>query len=263
LPNDQRKAVILGSTSGIGKEMALWLAAQGWRVGITGRRENLLHDLNSLNSDAFVSRVIDINDRDALLDGLEKLANLLDGIDMMVISSGVGFFNPDLDDPIELKTIETNVTGFTVAADWGYRYFKQRGHGRLAAITSVAGLIGEAEAPAYSASKAYQISYLDGLRKRAGKDMPDVSITDIRPGSVRTDMMKGDGHFWISSPERAADIACRAILKGKSVQYVTPPLAFDRPSPEIVWPVSMINRQTVKRQKLATPTKMCYNVLLK
>ena len=86
----------------------------------------------------------------------------------------------------------------------------------------MAGLIGEGEAPAYSASKSYQITYLNGLRKRARKEAPGLSITDIRPGSVRTDMMKGDGHFWISSPERAAEIACLSILKGKSVQYVTP-----------------------------------------
>ena len=141
MSDDRHKAVILGASSGIGKEMALWLVAHGWRVGVAGRRENLLNELYSINPGAFVTRIIDINNRDSLLDALERLTQLLDGVDMLVVSSGVGYFNPDLDDSIERQTIETNVTGFTIATDWGYRYFKQRGHGRLAAITSVAGLM--------------------------------------------------------------------------------------------------------------------------
>lgn len=219
--NEKRGAIILGATSGIGKEMALWLAARGWRVGIAGRRENLLNDLHAGNCDAFIPRVINVDEQGSLLDGLNDLANRLEGVELLVISSGTGFFNSDLDDAIEQQTIATNVAGFTVAADWGYRYFKERGKGRLAAITSVGGLLGSGEAPAYSASKSYQITYLNGLWKRARKEAPYVSVIDIRPGSVKTDMMKGDGHFWIGSPEAAADIACRAILKGKRLQYVT------------------------------------------
>ena len=77
LTRDQRKAVVLGATSGIGKEMAIWLAAQGWRVGLTGRRENLLNELRALNSETFETRVIDVNERDSLLSGLEQMAKTI------------------------------------------------------------------------------------------------------------------------------------------------------------------------------------------
>jgi len=121
----------------------------------------------------------------------------------------------------ELQTLRTNVASFTASATWGYNHFKRQGYGQLAAITSVGGLIGEAAAPAYSASKAYQIMYLDALRKRAKKEKNHCLITELRPGSVDTAMMKGDGHFWISSAENAAELACQAILKGKRLQYIS------------------------------------------
>lgn len=216
-----RNAVILGATSGIGKESALWLAARGWRVGVAGRRVNLLEELAAGNPEAYEPAFLDLDDADSVPGVLERMAERLGDVELFFISSGTGFLNPDLDPGPELATVATNVAGFTRAADWAYGYLKRRGGGGLAAITSVAGLLGAAEAPAYSASKAYQTVYLDGLRKRARKEAPGLAVTEIRPGSVRTDMMKGEGHFWISEPQAAADLACRAILKRKRLQYVS------------------------------------------
>ena len=77
-------------------------------------------------------------------------------------------------------------------------------------------------APAYAASKAYQINYLQGLQQRAAHETIPLYITDIRPGSVQTDMMKGEGHFWITSPKDAARYILRAVDRRETVQYVSP-----------------------------------------
>lgn len=215
------KAIILGASSGIGKEMALWLAGNGWRVGITGRREQLLDTVVAAFPERIVASAFDADDTDALVGRLDTLASRLGGLDLLVVSAGCGFLNPELEPAPELATVATNVASFTVSAGWGFKYFRRQGHGRLAAITSVAGLLGEAAAPAYPASKAYQLLYLAGLRKLAKKEKLQLGITELRPGPVRTDMMKGEGHFWISSPEAAAELACRAILKGKKLQYIS------------------------------------------
>ena len=212
-------AIILGASSGIGKEMALRLAKDGWRVGITGRREKLLDEIAGAFPDSILSSAFDADDVAALGGRLDELAERLGGVDLFVVSAGCGFINADLDPALELQTVATNVAAFTAAADWGYAYFKKRGRGQLAAITSVGGLIGEGAAPAYAASKAYQIMYLDGLRKRARKEKIDLCLTELRPGSVDTDMMKGDGHFWISSAARAAELACGAVLRKRKLQY--------------------------------------------
>jgi len=82
-------------------------------------------------------------------------------------------------------------------------------------------MLGGADGPAYSASKAYQINYLDSVAKLARKEKINCQITELRPGSVNTDMMKGEGHFWISTPQDAARLACKAISKKKRLQYIS------------------------------------------
>ena len=69
-----------------------------------------------------------------------------------------------------------------------YHILEQQGHGHLVAITSAGGLRGEPMAPAYSATKAYQINYMEALRKKAFINGEHIIVTDIRPGLVDTAM---------------------------------------------------------------------------
>ena len=81
------------------------------------------------------------------------------------------------------------------------------GGGHLVVITSVGGLRGGGAAPAYNASKAYQINYAEGLRQRAAKSGLPLPVTDIRPGFVATKMAKGEGLFWVMPVDRGGDRA--------------------------------------------------------
>lgn len=215
------RVIVIGASSGIGREMALWFARRQWRVGITGRRKGLLDETAALFPDAVVSAAFDVAELDMLPARLGALAGRLGGVDLLVISAGTGDLNPELASEIELRTAATNVDAFTAAAVWGFNHFREAGQGHLAAITSVAGLLGEGAAPAYPASKAYQIMYLDSLRKRAKREKIACRITELRPGFVDTDMMKGEGHFWVAPPKDAADLACRAIVGGRKLQYIS------------------------------------------
>jgi len=223
--NESKKAIIIGASSGIGKEMALRFAKENWgrnwQVAITGRRKNLLDEIALVSPANIIASTFDADDTDALPARLDELVSRLGGLDLLVISAGCGYLNADMAPKLELQTLRTNVASFTASATWGFNHFKKQGFGQLAAITSVGGLIGEAAAPAYSASKAYQIMYLDSLHKRIKKEKLNCLITELRPGSVDTAMMKDDGHFWISSPKLAAELACQAILKGKRLQYIS------------------------------------------
>lgn len=219
--SEMKRAIVLGASSGIGREMALRFAREGWRVAVAGRRKTLLDEMAALFPGAVFPEEVDVADAQALSGRLGEIASRLGGVDLLVVSAGCGFLNSDLSPDPELRTVATNVAGFTAACVWAFDHFKQRGGGQLAAITSVGGLLGEAAAPAYPASKAYQILYLDSLAKRAKKEAPGIRITELRPGSVNTDMMKGEGHFWISSPQNAAALACAAIGRGKRLQYIS------------------------------------------
>lgn len=213
------RAIVIGATSGIGRACAIELAKAGCIVGITGRRENLLHELTTLYPDSFVSSAFDATAHDALLQ-LEKLVIQMGGCDLFLFSSGWGQQSDTLDETIEMNTVALNVAAFTAIIGWAYRYCTQLG-GHVAAISSVAGIRGSRFAPAYGASKAFQINYLEGLWSKAKKERLNVIITDIRPGFVDTAMAQGDRVFWSAPAEVAACQILTALVKKQKVVYIT------------------------------------------
>ena len=152
---------------------------------------------------------------------IHSLQKNLVSIDLVIVCSGTGEINPSLDYDVECPTLDTNVTGWTFVVDMLYHIFEQQGHGHLVAITSAGGLRGEPMAPAYSATKAYQINYMKALRKKTFKAGGDIIVTDVRPGLVDTAMAKGEGLFWVMPVEKVARQICKAIRLKKSKVYVT------------------------------------------
>ena len=216
-----KKVIIIGSTSGIGKGLAELFAANNYKVGITGRRDELLIELKDENPDAYFTKVIDVTDTATSIQQLEELTNELGGLDLLVISSGIGEINEALDFEIEKQTIDTNIVGFTSIADWTFNYFENQKFGHLVVISSIGGIRGSRQAPAYNASKAYQINYTEGLRQKAAKLKMPIFITDIRPGLVDTKMAKGEGLFWVMPLEKAVNQMYKAIIRKNKVVYVT------------------------------------------
>ena len=212
-----KKAIVVGATSGIGKELAKVLVENNYKVGITGRRMQLLEEIKVTNPESYIPKYFDCTtDRNS--DELSQLVNDLGGLDLLVMSSGTGGENSELNYSIDEKTINLNVKAFTEVMDWSFNFFRKQGKGHIVAISSVAGLRGSKYAPSYFASKAYQINYLESLRKMAKKP---IYVTDIRPGYVDTAMALGDNLFWVSSKEKAAKQIFEDIKKKKAVGYVS------------------------------------------
>ena len=216
-----KRAIVIGATSGIGRAVAERLVTEGYRVGVTGRREALLRELADSNPDGFRCVVADVTDPAASCAALDALAAELGGLDLCVVSAGAGELNPGLDFAVEEPAVRTNVVGWTAAVDWACRRFERQGGGHLAVITSVGGLRGGGAAPAYNASKAYQMNYAEGLRQRAAKSRLPICVTDIRPGFVATRMAKGEGLFWVMPVGKVADQIVRAIRRRRPVAVVT------------------------------------------
>jgi len=216
-----KKAIIVGASSGIGKGLAKLLVKEGYLVGITGRREALLNELKSSAPGSYIVKSFDIDDYSKVESNLNDLANQLGDVDIFILSSGTGKRNPDLELSYEVMTLNTNVAGFTSVINWAYKYFENRGGGYLSAITSIAGFRGFAMSPSYSASKSYQMRYLEGLRQKSRCDGGKISITDIRPGFVDTAMGNGEGAFWIAPVEKSSRQILSAIKRRKRVVYIT------------------------------------------
>ena len=213
--------LIIGATSGIGKALYENYVSDGNRLGIVGRRTHLLEELRQQHPDNTFAFTADITKQEEIAQAISELCKQLGSIDLAIVCSGTGDLNSSLNYNVERPTIDTNVTGWTFVIDTLYRLFEQQGHGHLVAITSVGGLRGEPGAPAYSATKAYQINYMEALRKKAFKAGGSITVTDVRPGLVNTAMAKGEGLFWVMPVEKVVRQICAAIRRQKPKIYVT------------------------------------------
>jgi short-subunit dehydrogenase len=215
-----KKAIVIGATSGIGRELAKILAKNHYIVGLTGRRVELLRELRKeINTESYL-KDFDISSIEAM-NLVEDLIQEMGGVELVIISAGCGFINPDLDFNKEKETIDVNVSGFVAMANIALKHFIQQGSGHLVGISSIAALRGGGSAPAYNASKAFVSNYLEGLRQKVNKLTLPITITDIQPGFVDTAMAQGEGLFWVASPEKAALQIYKKILAKKSHAYIT------------------------------------------
>jgi short-subunit dehydrogenase len=215
-----KKAIIIGASSGIGKALARELVQNKYRVGITGRREAHLLELQKEQPEQIQVAAFDTTEPNAI-EQLEALEKRLGGIDLFIISAGIGHLNLDYDYSLENETNQLNVVAFTRLVNWSMRYFEKQGWGHLVNISSVASRRGGRQAPAYSASKAYQSIYLEGMAQKVDYDKLPIYTTDVRPGFVKTAMAKADKMFWVSSKEKAATQIFRSIQRKKRIVYIS------------------------------------------
>ena len=194
-----KRIVIVGATSGIGLETARLCIREGWRIGAAGRRLEALEALRAEAPEQIEIEPLDIT-RDDAPERLEKLIERLGGMDIYLHSSGIGSRNTDLRPDIELATLRTNGEGFVRMIVAAFNYFRNHGGGHIAVISSIAGTKGLGSAPAYSATKRMQNTYIDALSQLARMEGYGIRFTDIRPGFVATPLLAKDGHYPMLMP---------------------------------------------------------------
>lgn len=215
-----KNALIIGATSGIGKELAKLLVADNYKVVITGRREKLLQQIKETNPDKYIVKVQDVTNLKSCEVLFSELENELKTIDLIVFSSGVGNPNYELEWDKELPTLETNVIAATKIYGLAYNLFRKQGYGHLVGISSIASIRGNRHVPAYFASKAFQANYLESLWMKGKRSKADIVVTDIQPGFVDTSMAIGKT-FWMSTTKKATKQIYSAIKKKKKKAYIT------------------------------------------
>jgi short-subunit dehydrogenase len=216
-----KTAIIIGASSGIGRELAKLFSRDGYVVGVTARRLELLTSLQAELPQPSYIKVMDVRQAPEARLLLEELIEEMGGVDVIVVSAGTGYLNLELDWGKASDTIQTNVDGFVALANAAMLHFIARKRGHLVGITSLAALRGSGDSPVYYASKAFQANYLQGLRKKATKLRLPITVSDVQPGLVDTAMAKGDGLFWVATAEKAAQQIYRAIQRHKKLVVVT------------------------------------------
>ncbi|MGI6243206.1 MAG: SDR family NAD(P)-dependent oxidoreductase [Prevotella sp.] len=200
----------MGASSGMGREMARRLLRDGWQVGVAARRIEVLKTILEPGYEDPVVAQVDVTHDDAA----EKLRGLIEkmgGVDLYLHASGIGKQNPDMEESIELKTIETNGIGFARMIGEVFRWMSHHGGGQIAVISSIAGTKGLGEAPSYSSTKAFQNTYIQALEQLSNSRKLNIRFTDLRPGFVDTDLIKGTKFPMTMSVDEVADEMMAAI----------------------------------------------------
>ncbi len=215
-----KKVIIVGATSGIGRSLARLYAQNNCLVGITGRRGELLNSLQKEFPDNMITACFDVT-KEGNIDALKKLIQQLGGLDLLVYNSGYGDVSEQLDWDIDKNTTGINVNGFIEIVNYIFNYFVSAGRGHIGATSSIASTRGNSFAPAYSASKAFMSTYMEGLYLKAHRLKIPLYITDIQPGFVKTNMAKSKHLFWVATVDKAAQQIYTAIENKKRKAYIT------------------------------------------
>ena len=186
--------MITGASSGIGRGIALEIAARGASLGLLARREELLQEIvneaESLNVRA-ISASADVRDAKAVREAADRFRKELGPIDVLIANAGIG----TADHAIKIQpqhaadVININVLGAVNSVAAVAAEMVERGQGRLVAISSLAAYRGLAKSAAYCASKAALSSYFESVRidlRHTG-----VGVTIIHPGFIKTDLTAG------------------------------------------------------------------------
>ena len=215
-----KRAIVIGASSGIGREVAKLLLADGWLVGIAARREDLLMEVKAINPGMIEVMRIDVTAADAQ-ERLLELAKRLGGVNLFVYCSGIGKQNPELDTGLELTTVDVNVKGFTAMIGTIFNYMAENLGGDIAVISSIAGTKGLGVAPSYSATKAFQNTYIQALEQLSNMRRLHIRFTDIRPGFVDTDLLSGSGRYpMLMQKEAVAREMLRAVYAHRHVHVI-------------------------------------------
>ncbi|KAA3617799.1 MAG: SDR family NAD(P)-dependent oxidoreductase [Calditrichaeota bacterium] len=216
----QKKALIIGCTSGIGLELTYQMIEKGYIVGGTGKREDVLIELDKEFSGHFHWCVFNSQDINTIKPTLSHMIKKMHGMDICIIAAGTIGENHNLQWAIDEKTIRTNVLGFTAIANFAAHYFLKTGSGHIVGISSLNKFFGSICHTSFNASKAFISIYLEGLRNRMEKQK--IYVTEICPGFLKTPSFDGFKEMlWIIPMKRAAKQIIKAIEHKKKIAYIS------------------------------------------
>jgi uncharacterized oxidoreductase len=179
-----RTVLIVGGTSGIGRELARRFAAAGSTVAVGGRDPQALSDLAG---EGFGTFAVDVTDGASVAAARDAVLARFPEVDTVVTMSGVMLLE-DLRDPAHFEatatTIDTNLLGTIRVIDAFTPHLISRGGGTFVTVTSGIAFLPFPPMPGYAASKAAVHAYSEALR--AQLDGTGVGVVELVPPAVAT-----------------------------------------------------------------------------
>jgi hypothetical protein len=216
------QALITGASSGMGREMARYLASLGWDLILVARRMDKLKILKEELSPKVNVRVISLD-----LSYAETAKSLyehteFEDIDFLINNAGFGiygeFTETDLDR--ELNLINTNITAVHILTKLFLQKFEKQGKGYILNVASSAGFLAGPLMSSYYASKNYVVRLTEAIYEELRRKGSNVHISCFCPGPVKTEFNNVAGvDFAIDGieQEEASRYAIDKALKGKLI----------------------------------------------
>ncbi|MBP0903776.1 3-ketoacyl-ACP reductase [Mariniflexile gromovii] len=233
-----KKAIITGGGKGLGKATAIAFANEGIDVAITGRNETDLKEtvfeLEALGVKAIYS-VFDVSNHEDVQTGIKNIMNTFGSIDILVNNAGIAAFGSFNDMEVKQwnQIIQTNVMGMYYVTKEVLPYLISQNEGDIINVASTAGLNGNANTSAYSASKFAVIGMSESLMKEVRKN--NIRVCTLTPSTIVSDMSinlgiaNKDSEDSVLQPEDFAELIVaglklprRAMLKSASLWSTNP-----------------------------------------
>lgn len=211
-----KNILVTGASKGIGKEIAKGLQKEGYNLFLTARNEEVLNVI-SKELRAKATLVCDLSNKN----DLKKLAEFIENnyIDVLINNAGEYIYGEieKMDYNQILQIFQTNLVAPTYLCAAAAKNMKAKNWGRIINIGSISGVMGEAYASLYSASKAGLI----GLTKSLALELAEYNITvnTINPGWVETDMgLKSIEESEFSVSETLETIPQKRFVEPKEIE---------------------------------------------
>ena len=218
------KALITGASSGMGKDMAKYLASLGYDLIVVSRDKEKLERIYKDEKVKVTIIDMDLTDTDNCIKLHEMLKK--ENIDILINNAGFGdagkFTKTNLDK--ELEMIDLNVKSYHVLTKLFLTDFVKRDYGRILNVASIAGFMYGPYMATYYATKNYVVSLTLGIIRELKKDKSKVKVSLFCPGPVRTNFNNvANVKFNIGSisSEYASIYAIDNMFKNKEV--IVPP----------------------------------------
>ena len=228
VPREERRAIVVGASSGIGAAIARQLVHEGYRVAALARGADKLRELADAcaplarsSGGSIAVHAHDVRDAQAVPALLERIAREQHGVHLLVYAAGImpGVGPQEYDTEKDLEQIAVNLSGCVAWGNAVARLFQTQRSGTIVGISSIAGDRGRKKNPVYNTTKAAMNTYLEALRNRLAEH--GVHVCTVKPGFVDTVMTRGmEGLFWLISPEEAARMILDAARSRANVRYV-------------------------------------------
>ena len=186
-----KKAIITGGSRGLGKATAIAFAKLGIDVAITGRNEEKLQEtvteLKALGVNAFYE-IFDVGNYGEVKVGIKNCISNLGTVDILVNNAGIAAFGSftEMEVSVWEKIIQTNVLGMYYVTKEVLPYLIDKNEGDIINVASTAGLNGNANVSAYSASKFAVIGLSESLMKEVRKN--NIRVNTLTPSTIASDM---------------------------------------------------------------------------